>query len=133
VPVPVTLGPKFTNAGVLGGLPRLEVNISAVASTGQPELFFGIGLLHASQPTGYDLLDNQLTPVRGTGEQDVDMTGIAARYAAGDQLALLVFGAEDQYDASATGNISVLQPGVVPVTVSGDVWVPLLNNPQQAP
>jgi ABC-2 type transport system ATP-binding protein len=133
VPVPVTLGPKFTNAGVLGGLPRLEVNISAVASTGQPELFFGIGLLHASQPTGYDLLDNQLTPVRGTGEQDVDMTGIAARYAAGDQLALLVFGAEDQYDASATGNISVLQPGVGPVTVSGDVWVPLLNNPQQAP
>ena len=133
VPTPVNLGPAFTSAGVIGGLPRIEVNITPLAATGQPILFFGIGLLHASQPTAYELLDNQLTPIRGTGEQDFDMTGIAARYSAGDQLALLIFGEEDQYYVSGAGNVTTLSPAVVPVTVSGDVWVPILNNYRQAP
>ena len=131
VPIPIKLGPAFTSAGVIGGLPRLEVNITPLASTGQPILFFGIGLLHASQPTNYELLDNQLTPIRGSGEQDYDMTCIAARYSAGDQLALLVFGLEDQYDES--GNINAANPTVVPVTIDGDVWIPFLSNPAAAP
>jgi len=133
VPIPVNLGPAFTSAGVIGGLPRIEVKITPVATTGQPILFFGIGLLHASQPTGYELIDNQLTPIRGTGEQDFDMTGIAARYSAGDQLVLMIFGSEDQYYVSGAGNVTTAKLAIVPVTVSGSVWVPLLGNAVTAP
>jgi ABC-2 type transport system ATP-binding protein len=131
VPIPINLGPAFTTAGVIGGLPRLEVDITPVAATGQPILFFGIGLLHASQPSGYELLGNAITPIRGSGEQDYDMTGIAARYSAGDQLALLVFGLEDQYYAG--GNVNAASPTVVPVSISGNVWIPFLSNPEAAP
>jgi len=132
VPTVVPLGPKFTAAGTVGGLPRMELNVQpVVAGIGEPILFFGIGQLHAADPLLYDLLDNQLTPIRGVGEHDVDMTGIAARIAPGDQLALLIFGEEDQYDA--TGSLNLAAPAVVPVTVSGNVWVPLLNNPVTAP
>jgi ABC-2 type transport system ATP-binding protein len=130
-PIPYNLGPAFTSAGVIGGLPRLEIDIAPAAATGEPILFFGIGLLHASQPTGYELLDNQLTPIRGAGSHAVDMTGIAARYSAGDQLALLIFGEEDQYDL--TGSVNIAKPAVVPVTVTGDVWVPILGNARAAP
>jgi len=132
VPTAVDLGPAFTAAGVVAGLPRMELDIAPVAAgLGEPILFFGIGQMHASKPGVWDLLDNQLTPVRGAGEHDVDMTGIAARVAAGDRLALLVFGEEDQYDA--TGSINAAKPAVVPVTVSGNVWVPILSNAQTAP
>jgi len=131
VPIPIKLGPAFTSAGVIGGLPRLELKITPLAATGQPILFFGIGLLHASQPSGYELLDNAITPLRGSGEQDYDMTGIAARYSAGDQLALLVFGLQDQYYVS--GNVNAANPIVVPVAISGDVWIPFLSNPMPAP
>jgi len=128
----VTLGPAFTSAATIGGLPRMELNVAPlVAGTGEPILFFGIGQMHASKPGLWDLLDNQLTPIRGAGEHDLDMTGIAARIAAGDQLALLIFGEEDQYDV--TGSINLKSPAVVPVTVSGNVWVPFLTNPQTAP
>jgi len=45
----------------------------------------------------------------------------------------LIFGEEDQYYVSGAGNVTTLSPAVVPVTVSGDVWVPILNNYRQAP
>jgi len=132
VPTAVTLGPAFTSAGVVAGLPRMEVAVTSLdAALGEPILFFGIGQMHASKPGAWDLVDNQLTPVRGAGEHDLDMSGVAARVAPGDQLALLIFGMEDQYTAS--GSVNPAKPAVVPVTVTGNVWVPLLTGAQTAP
>jgi ABC-2 type transport system ATP-binding protein len=130
-PISVPLGSAFTAASVVGGLPRLEVTITPVVATGEPILFFGIGQTHASQPGTWDLIDNQLTPVRGSGPIGIDMTGIAAQLAPGDSLSLLIFGLEDQYTAS--GNVNAANPTIVPVTVSGDLWVPLISNPVAAP
>jgi ABC-2 type transport system ATP-binding protein len=61
------------------------------------------------------------------------MTGIAARYSAGDQLVLMIFGSEDQYYVSGAGNVTTAKLAIVPVTVSGSVWVPLLGNAVTAP
>jgi ABC-2 type transport system ATP-binding protein len=81
--------------------------------------------MHANKPGAYDLLDNQIAPVRGVGMHTLDLTGIAAQVAPGDQLALLVYGEEDQYDA--TGSINIASPAVVPVTISGNVYLPLTS------
>jgi ABC-2 type transport system ATP-binding protein len=126
VPIPVTLGPPYTASATVAGLPYLQVDIEPTASgLGEPILFFGIGQMHANKPGAYDLLDNQLTPVRGVGMHTLDMTGIAASVAPGDQLALLIYGEEDQYDA--TGSINIASPAVVPVTVTGNVYLPLTS------
>jgi ABC-2 type transport system ATP-binding protein len=126
VPTPVTLGPAYTAAATVAGLPYLQVDIEPVASgLGEPILYFGIGQMHANKPGAYDLLDNQIAPVRGVGKHTLDLTGIAAQVQPGDQLALLVYGEEDQYDA--TGSVNIASPAVVPVTVTGNVYLPLTS------
>ena len=127
-----TLGPAFTAPGVVAGLPYLQVDIEPVTGgLGEPILYFGLGQMHANEPGTYDLLDNQIAPVRGTGTHTLNVTGIAARVAAGDRLALLVYGEHDQYDA--TGAINIVAPAVVTVTSTGDVYVPIVNNAVTAP
>jgi ABC-2 type transport system ATP-binding protein len=76
-------------------------------------------------PGVYDLIDNQITPLRGAGVHNVDLAGIAERLAAGDSLALLIYGEHDQYHA--TGSINAGNPTVMPVTVAGKLWVPMLG------
>ena len=126
VPTAVALGPAFTAPGVVAGLPRLEVDVRPVAAAlGEPFLFVGIGQMHANRPGLYDLLDNQVAPLRGAGEHDVDLTGIAARVAPGDKLFLLIYGAQSQYVVDGSTNLA--KPAIVPVTVTGNAWLPLVN------
>ena len=87
-----------------------------------PVVFIGLGIKHASNPTIWDLVDNNVLPLRGTGYFDVDMIGGGARLQPGDQLAFLVYGLEDQYVAN--GSFDVASPSVVPVTVTGTVFIP---------
>jgi ABC-2 type transport system ATP-binding protein len=128
VPVPVPLGITAGTAGaVIGGIPRLEVDIEPVVAAlpGEPIVFVGIGQTHNGVPGVYDLVDNQITPLRGAGKHAVDLVGVASRLAPGDTLALLIYGAHDQYDV--TGSVNLGSPAVVPVTVTGKVWVPMLG------
>ena len=129
VPVSVPLGITAGAAGdVIGGIPRLEVDIEPLNAMqpGEPILFFGIGQTHNGVPNVYDLVDNQITPLRGVGKHAVDLVGIAERLKPGDTLALLIYGAHDQYHL--TGTVNAGSPAVVPVTVVGKVWVPMLGN-----
>jgi ABC-2 type transport system ATP-binding protein len=125
VPLNITAG---ANGDVIGGIPRLEVDVEdLVAGTpGEPIIFVGIGQTHNGVPGVYDLIDNQITPLRGVGEHDVDLVGVASRLAAGDTLALLIYGEHDQYHL--TGSINAGSPAVVPVTLTGKVWIPMLGN-----
>jgi ABC-2 type transport system ATP-binding protein len=128
VAVPVPLGVTAGAGGdVIGGIPRLEVDVEPVnaATPGEPIIFVGIGQMRASMPGVYDLIDNQITPLRGAGVHNVDLAGIAERLAAGDSLALLIYGEHDQYHA--TGSINAGNPTVMPVTVAGKLWVPMLG------
>ncbi|HXJ42948.1 MAG TPA: hypothetical protein VNH18_26950, partial [Bryobacteraceae bacterium] len=75
-------------------------------------------------PEVWDLIDNQVLPLRGSGTFDVDLVGVAARLAAGEKLALLVYGRQSLFVAPIGANVP--DPAIVPVTVSGKVWVPLL-------
>lgn len=66
------------------------------------------------------LIDEQLTPLRGLGEHDVDMVGVAERLADGEQLGLLVYGYHPHYTTSLSRDLLV--PAV---TLTGTVRVPL--------
>ena len=75
-----------------------------------PILFLGIGHRKAGTER-WDLLDDQLTPIRGFGAHAGAMSAVGERLTAGDELALLVYGFHAQY----------------PVTWSRDLLVPATN------
>jgi ABC-2 type transport system ATP-binding protein len=118
---------------VVGGIPHLTVTVTpAVPGTpGEPIIFVGLGQTHNGVPGVYDLINNQVLPLRGTGSFDVDMVGVAARLAPGDHLALLIYGLQDQF--VATGSVNVAAPTVMAVNVSGQIAVPVLAPGTYAP
>ena len=125
-PVAIDLGITGAQGGsVVAGIPHVQLKVHTAAdSAGEPILYVGLGQTHKTAPAKWDLVDNQVMPLRGSGTFDVDLVGVAARLAAGDKLALLVYGRESLFVAPSSANIP--DPPVVPVTVSGRVWVPLL-------
>jgi ABC-2 type transport system ATP-binding protein len=133
-PIVVDLGIVAGSQGeVLAGIPQLEVSVQPTVpgTPGEPILFAGIGQMRAGAPGIWDLLDNQIMPLRGTGDFKLALAGVAERLAPGDRIALLLYGGHDQYHI--TGSLNVAQPTVMPVTVSGKVWVPLLGPLPAAP
>ncbi len=67
------------------------------------------------------LIDDQLTPLRGLGQHQVEMVGVAEALEEGEQLGLLVYGYHLQYLSSLSRD--VLVPAV---TLEGTVQVPVL-------
>ena len=116
-----TAGP---GGDVVAGIPHLVVDIAGVGgvTANVPTVYAGLGVLHASNATVWDLVDNEVSPLVGTGHFDVDMVGGGIRLQPGDRVALLIFGFSNQY--AATGSVSATKPVPVPVTVSGKVYVP---------
>ena len=128
MPMSVDLGIVAGAQGdVIGGIPRLEVDIEPAAAgiPGEPIIFAGIGQMRASAPGVWELVDNQISPLRGTGMHQIDMAGVAERLSPGDKIALLFYGGHDQFVYS--GSINVSNPTVMPVTVQGKVWIPMLG------
>jgi ABC-2 type transport system ATP-binding protein len=112
-------------SSVVAGIPHLQLKVRAAPdSVGEPILFVGLGQTHKTAPGTWDLIDNQVLPLRGTGTFEVDLVGVAARLAAGEKLGLLVYGLQSPFVAKADAKAP--SPAVVPVTFSGRVWVPLL-------
>lgn len=127
-PVAVDLGiVAGPDGAVLAGLPQLALTVQPVnaAVPGEPIVLVGIGHMRATAPGVWDLVDNQLTPLRGAGEFDLPMIGGAERLAPGDRLGLLFYGGHEQFVIS--GSVNPAQPAIVPVTVQGRVWLPLLG------
>ncbi|MDO9452012.1 MAG: CocE/NonD family hydrolase [Stagnimonas sp.] len=109
--------------GVLAGVPTLDIELTGLTglemltcptplSIGacDPILFLAIGHRKAGTER-WDVVDDQITPVRGFGAHSLRMNGIGERLAAGDELALLIYGFHAQF----------------PITWSRDVFVPAVN------
>lgn len=112
---------------VYAGIPHAHLTIAPTAGVGvgTPIVFVGLGQLHASNPLTWDLVDNQVLPLRGTGTFDLDLIGGGTRLQPGDKLALLVYGLHDQY--VATGSVNAASPTVEPLTITGNVSIPFLG------
>ena len=140
--VPLTSVAEGTN--VLAGIPHLKVKVSrgaaeldALCQEAQEPLirlgscdstvFVGLGLITASAsgkiPVVPELIDNQVMPLRGFGDFDVDMVGVGERIHAGDQLVLLVYGNSPTFVATSSRDLSTAI-----VTISGTVQLPLLGD-----
>jgi ABC-2 type transport system ATP-binding protein len=112
----------------IAGIPTMSINLAGLSGQElatcptplnvagcDPILFLGIG----HRPKGgtqWDLVDDQLTPIRGFGDHGTatvpqTMSGIAERMAPDDEIALLIYGFHAQY----------------PVTWSRDLLVPAVN------
>ena len=127
VPTAATLYTAGTQGDVELGIPHARIYVTGVGGVAAqtPVVFVGLGIKHASNPAVWDLVDNNVLPLRGTGYYDVDMIGGGARLQPGDQLAFLVYGLEDQYQAN--GSMDIANPAVVPVTITGTVYIPDLG------
>jgi ABC-2 type transport system ATP-binding protein len=112
---------------VYAGVPHVHLTVSPALGTnvGIPVVFVGLGQQHASNPATWDLIDNQILPIRGTGVFDLDLIGGGARLQPGDKLALLVYGLHDQFVAD--GSLHAASPTVEPLTITGTVSVPFLG------
>lgn len=117
-------------SNVLAGIPKLDVMLidpdHPNATGGDTIIYVGIGQKHLIGVTPWDLVDNQLTPLRGLGHHVVEMSGTLERALVGDQLGLMIFGANaNQYP---TASLTVHPPHAVKVRVQGTVQLPLLGN-----
>ncbi len=108
---------------VLAGIPKLHLEIAGVSGVEMaaclaPEVTLGCDpillLAIGHRPPGqsrWEIVDDEITPVRGFGVHEVEMNGIAGRFAEGEEIALLIYAFHAQF----------------PVTWSRDVFVPAVN------
>ena len=114
---------------ILAGIPLLDVTITAATSDlcsptteCDTQLFIGLGK-RSDAEADFVLIDEQLTPVRGTGDRvNIEMVGIAERLKQGDQLGLLVYAAHPQFFSSASRD-----PITTAVSLSGNILIPLYS------
>lgn len=144
LPTIVPLTAATTEPLVVAGIPTLSVNVGrgveALDALCQPALepilrigscdstvFVGLGVITASAsgkiPVVPELLENQVMPLRGFGQHEVELVGVAERLQPGDQLVLLVYGNSPVFIATSSRDLSTAV-----VTLSGTVNVPLLGN-----
>ena len=119
------------NGDVFGGIPEVELDIAdttgASAAAGSDAIVFvGVGHQRASVPGVWDLMDNQLLPLRGLGKHSVSLVGVAERLAPGDKIGLVFYGASQQFPL--TGSAHPMSHFTAPVTITGKAWMPLLGN-----
>jgi ABC-2 type transport system ATP-binding protein len=108
---------------VLAGIPKVHLEITGLtgAEMGScaapqltldcdPILFLAIGH-RAPGASRWQIIDDEITPVRGFGTHDLEMNGIAERLPENEEVALLIYAFHAQF----------------PVTWSRDIFVPAVN------
>ena len=112
---------------ILAGIPLITVTISSDNESlcslllgCDPIVFVGLGK-RSPGDLQYTLIDDQVTPIRGLGQQlDLEMAGIAEKLNKEDELALLVYGSHEQFFTSSSREL--LAPKV---SINADVKLPL--------
>ena len=119
-----TLRPAFTPLYVaasdqdLVGIPLFNGHLSS--SDPDPMVFLGVAVKRA-RGRYYELVSDQVTPLRGTGDHRVDMMAISTHLKAGDTLGIWLFGYHNQYRFSHTG-------WFMDATLEGLIELPLLED-----
>ena len=135
LPKPVSLG-TMPKDGVIAGIPTATIHVSRgdetlddacleesdpLAGTGTCDAIFyvGIGILNKGELTP---IDGQVHPVRGFGTHEINLTGIAERLSAGDELALMLYPQHSTFPLMVSRDLTSFL-----VQVSGTVNLPLLS------
>lgn len=118
--------PLFTadRAMTLAGVPTADLALSAVGDqTGatDPIVFVGLGVRRAGDDTAVELINDQIAPLRGSGEYAQPLVGVSTRLQAGDTVYLMAYGFHNQYYLSFNKIPEAVQ-------LSGSVDLPLLSD-----
>lgn len=134
-PTALPLGRAGETGAILGGIPTARLTISDLTGRSScgleadpyapgcdPIVFVGLGK-RAEGESRWQLIDDQIKPVRGLKDQEVvELVGVAEALAPGDELALLVYGFHPQYPASWS------RDALIPfVNLEGSVQLPILE------
>lgn len=134
-PIALSLG-AVQQTGLLAGLPHVTVTVASLSGANELAqdcaaplaparagcdsiIFAGLGVKRAGAPA-YELIDDQVQPLRGLGPHDVDLVGIAEWLEPGDEIALLLYGDHVQFFGGYSRDLSI--PAV---SVAGTVDLPL--------
>lgn len=120
------------DGAVLAGLPTLSAELlpmseadnrdcstDPAASGCDPILFIGIGHRLPGQ-NRWEVMNGQITPLRGFGHHDIALNGVTRRLQEGEELALLVYGFHLQFPVSWSRDIAL--PAV---RLQGELQLPL--------
>src|SRR3546814_3213884 len=106
---------RHTMCALVTGVQTCSLPISNLVQLAcDPIYFLAIGHRPAGQAR-WDIIDDQITPVRGFGQHDLEMNGIAERLVEGEQVALLIYAFSAQYPITWSRDIAVPAS-----TLSGD-------------
>lgn len=120
-----TLRPAFTPLYIarkdqdLVGIPTFEGVLTAPEDEADPMVFVGIAVKRANGRY-YELVSDQVTPLRGTGHHQTDLMAISTRLEQGDIVGLWLFGYHNQYRFSHTG-------WFMEAAIAGTIALPLLG------
>ena len=126
-PIHVSVYTAPPGGDVVAGIPRLDITVTdpllGDAGVGDPIFFLSL----SKRSDGTDVvLQNQYRPVRGYGAFSIELNGVFARLAEGDELLLTVQGGVlDQY-AGSSGLVGQ-------VNVEGTLSLPLIGPAAPAP
>jgi len=92
----------------LAGVPTADLVFSTATDDGEgseggagkaadPIAFVGLGVRRAGDNTGVKLINNQIAPLRGTGEYQQQLVGVSTHLDTGDEVFLLAYGFHNQY------------------------------------
>ncbi|MGJ8687287.1 MAG: hypothetical protein ACSHWQ_07400, partial [Spongiibacteraceae bacterium] len=123
------------NDVILAGIPQIAITVSTPQTVNDlaceqfvaPTLrtgcdsiiFIGLGLQRSGEDS-WQLIDDQITAIRGIGQHTVNLVGIAERLHSGDKLALQVYGYHPQNFASFSRDASIPVVNIV-----ADLQLPL--------
>lgn len=111
--------PSIPAQSIPGVLTTPEINLSA----NRPIVFVGVGVMHTDGQV--ELVDNQITPLRGLGRHLLPLAGVGQRLGNGQRLALLVYGAHEQFLLNGSVALQPAATTVQALMVRGTVTMPL--------
>ncbi|OUS23705.1 hypothetical protein A9Q99_27095 [Gammaproteobacteria bacterium 45_16_T64] len=101
----------------LTGIPRIQLELTSDDDSA-PVVFAGLGVKRASNRQ-IELINQQITPIKGIGNHDLDMMAVSTRLEKGDIAGLLIYGYSNQYRFSGANWLNSTK-------LSGAVQIPLL-------
>lgn len=114
-------GVPTASLSIENSLIDLEINPLGIALT-TPIVYVGVAV-EPADGSGRYLVNDQITPIRGTGEHDIWLAGVNAKLEEGDRVGLVVMPFHPQFASSRTR-----VPGFV--NVSGSASLPIIADQQ---
>lgn len=130
VVTPVPLSTTGSAGAVLAGIPKVTLTVSdptGLEADADPILFLGIGVRSEGDILDTLVMANQVKPIRGFGNHEIELTGVNVRLQAGDEVSLLIYSGFNARYPNSGSRVPVA------VTVAGSAELPLLAADLPAP